>query len=326
MRGYRGDVDDLHDLTERFSRSVTVLDGGLATELEARGHDLGGPLWSAKLLQNEPEAIADVHRAFFEAGAQVAVTASYQASYPGFESVGIGREKAAALMRRSVTLAQNVRDEVRPEDGLVAASIGPYGAMLADGSEYRGDYGRSVEDLRGFHRPRLDTLATTGSDLFAVETLPCLAEVEAVCAELAGSGHPAWLSVTVRDGRTANGESLEEAFAMAGEVAEIVAVGVNCCAPADVAPALEVARSVTSKPLLAYPNTGQEWDAQSREWEGESRFTLSEVGAWKRLGAKMIGGCCRVTPADIRGLATFLAKTAPRWSRPVRTRSSSPFD
>lgn len=321
-------MDDIHDLTERFSRSITVLDGGLATELEARGHDLGGPLWSAKLLQDDPEAIADVHRAFFEAGAQVAVTASYQASYPGFESVGVAHEQAAFLMRRSVTLAQNVRDEVRPDDGLVAASIGPYGATLVDGSEYRGDYGLSVEELRAFHRPRLETLATTGSDLFAVETIPCLAEVEAVCAELAGSSHPAWLSLTVRDGRTAHGEPLEEAFAMAADVDEIVAVGVNCCAPAEVAPALEIARTVTTKPLLAYPNSGQEWNAQTREWEGPSRFALSEVGVWRRLGAKMIGGCCRVTPDDIRALATFLAKTAPRWSPSARTRSDSrsPFD
>lgn len=319
-------MEDVHDLTERFSRSVTVLDGGLATELEARGHDLRGPLWSAKLLKNEPEAIADVHRAFFEAGAQVAISASYQATYAGFESVGIGREKAAALLRRSVTLAQNVRDDVRPEDGLVAASIGPYGAMLSDGSEYRGDYGLSVEELREFHRPRLETLATTGSDLFAVETIPCLAEVEAVCAELAGSSHPAWLSLTVRDGRTANGEPLEEAFAMAAEVDEIVAVGVNCCAPAEVAPALEIARTVTTKPLLAYPNSGQEWNPQTREWEGESSLRLPQVGVWKRLGAKTIGGCCRVTPDDIRALATYLAKTAPRWSRPVRARSDSPFD
>lgn len=326
-------MDDIHDLTERFSRSITVLDGGLATELEARGHDLRGPLWSATLLRDDPEAIAEVHRAFFEAGAQVAISATYQASYAGFESVGIDHDQAAFLMRRSVTLAQNVRDEVRPDDGLVAASIGPYGATLSDGSEYRGDYGLSVQELRAFHRPRLETLATTGSDLFAIETIPCLAEVEAVCAELVGSGHPAWLSLSVRDGRTANAESLEEAFAMAAEVDEIVAVGVNCCAPAEIAPALERARAVTTKPLLAYPNSGQEWNPQAREWEGASaHFSLAEVGVWKRLGAKLIGGCCRITPDDISRLAAFLAKTAPRWSRPVRTRSSSnlgagsPFD
>lgn len=318
-------MDDIHDLTDRFSRSITVLDGGLATELEAQGHDLSGPLWSAKMLRDEPEAIAAAHRAFFEAGAQVAISASYQASFPGFERVGIGPEKAAALMRRSVTIAQNVRDELRPDGGLVAASVGPYGATLMDGSEYRGDYDLGVEELREFHRPRLETLATAGAELFAVETIPCLAEVEAICAELAGSRHPAWMSFSVRDGRLASGEPLEEAFRMASDVEEVVAVGVNCCPPADVAPALEIAHAVTTKPLLAYPNSGQTWNAQTREWEGESRFSLSMVATWKRLGAKTIGGCCRVTPDDIRALATYLAKHAPRYVRPVRIRSDSPF-
>lgn len=318
-------MDDIHDLTDRFSRSITVLDGGLATELEAQGHDLSGPLWSAKMLRDEPEAIAAAHRAFFEAGAQVAISASYQASFPGFESVGIGPERAAALMRRSVTIAQNVRDELRPDGGLVAASVGPYGATLMDGSEYRGDYDLGVEELREFHRPRLETLATAGAELFAVETIPCLAEVEAICAELAGSRHPAWMSFSVRDGRLASGEPLEEAFRMASDVEEVVAVGVNCCPPADVAPALEIAHAVTTKPLLAYPNSGQTWNAQTREWEGESRFSLSMVATWKRLGAKTIGGCCRVTPDDIRALATYLAKHAPRYVRPVRIRSDSPF-
>lgn len=315
----------MEDLLDRFSRTLTVLDGGLATELEAQGHDLTGELWSARLLDEEPEAIADAHRAFFEAGAQVAITATYQASYEGFAAAGFDREHAAKLMRRSVTLARNVRDEIRPEDGLVAASIGPFGAVLADGSEYRGDYGMSVEDLRAFHRPRLDTLAMTGADLFAVETIPCLAEVEAVCAELAGNGHPAWLSVTVRDGRTAAGESLGEAFALADDVGEIVAVGVNCCAPSDVLGALEIAREVTTKPLLAYPNSGQTWNAVSREWEGESRLELPLVGGWKRAGAKLIGGCCRVYPADIAQLAGALAEFTPRWAPRRRGERADPF-
>lgn len=322
-------MEDPRDLTERFSRSITVLDGGLATQLEAQGNDLSGALWSARLLDEEPEEIAAAHRAFFRAGAQVAISASYQASFGGFESFGIDHNHAVKLMRRSVILAQNVRDELRPDDGLVAASIGPYGAVLADGSEYRGDYGRTVDELRRFHRPRMETLAMAGADLFAVETIPCLAEVEAVCAELAGSGHPAWLSLTTRQGRTAAGELLEDAFAMADDVDEIVAVGVNCCAPEDVIPALEAARRVTSKPLLAYPNSGQTWNAVTREWEGESRFSLPLVGAWRRAGAKTIGGCCRVTPADIEQLASVLAKSAPRWSREAQARrravSDDPF-
>ena len=321
-------MDDLNDLAERFSRSITVLDGGLATELEAQGHDLSGALWSARLLSDEPEAITAAHKAFFAAGAQVAITASYQASFEGFERAGLTREKAASLIRRSVSLAMAARDEMRPDDGLVASSVGPYGATLADGSEYRGDYGLSAAELRQFHRPRLDVLATTGSDLFAIETIPCLAEVEALCAELSGTGHAAWLSLSTKGSRTCAGESLEEAFAMAADVDEVIAVGVNCCAPEDVLPGLEAARRVTEKPLVAYPNSGRTWDAHGRTWVGEPTFTLPMVGMWRRAGAKAIGGCCGVSPADIATLSACLQKSAPRWvrSRPVRARAEvGPF-
>ena len=314
-------MDDVNDLTERLSRTITVLDGGLATELEAQGHDLSGELWSARLLAQEPEAITAAHRAFFAAGAHVAISASYQASFEGFERAGVDRDTAAKLMRRSVSLAQAARDEVRPDDGLVAASIGPYGATLADGSEYSGDYGLSVDELRRFHSRRIETLATAGADLFAIETIPCLAEVEAVCAEVEGTGHPAWLSLSIKDGRTCNGEPLDEAFAMAADVAEIVAVGVNCCTPQDVAAGLEAARRVTDKPLVAYPNSGKTWDPQAREWRGDVTFSLPLVGLWKRLGAKAIGGCCGVSPADIATLSACLQKSAPRWARPTPRRA-----
>ena len=318
-------MDDLSDLRDRFARTITVLDGGLSTELEAQGHDLLSRLWSARLLRDEPEAIVDAHRAFFTAGAQVATTSSYQASFQGFEQAGIDREAATKLLRRSVSLAQTARDEVRPEDGLVAASIGPYGAMLADGSEYRGDYGVSVKELREFHRPRLQVLGTTGADLFAVETIPCLAEVEALCAELAGSGHPAWLSISAQGDKTAAGEPLIEAYAMAAAVDEFVAVGVNCVSPDGVVPALDVARRVTRKPLVAYANSGREWNAVSREWEGEPTLTVAVVGGWKRAGATMIGGCCGVSPADIARIAASLERSTPRWARKSPAERADPF-
>ena len=296
-----------------------MIDGGLATQLEAQGHDLSGELWSARLLEQAPEAITAAHRAFFEAGAQVAISASYQASFEGFQRAGIDGDTAARLIRRSVSLAQTARDQTRPDDGLVAASVGPYGATRADGSEYTGDYGLTVDELRAFHRRRLDTLATTGADLVAIEPIPCLAEVEEICSELAGTGHPAWMSLSTREGRTCKGESLEEAFAMAAELEEIVAVGVNCCAPEDVGAALEAARRVTQKPLVAYPNNGQSWEPVLRTWVGEPTFTLAQMGTWKRLGAKAIGGCCGVLPKDVEILASCLAKSAPRWHRPSRT-------
>lgn len=286
------------DIATAVGRAPVVLDGGLATLLEARGHDLTSDLWSARLLRDDPAAIVSAHREFFEAGAQVATSASYQASFAGFATLGLDRDAAAALMTRSVELARDARDETCP-DGWVAASVGPYGAVLADGSEYRGDYGLGVSELRAFHRPRLAVLAAAGADVLAVETIPCLAEVEALCAELDGSGLTAWLSLTAAAGRTRYDEPLAEAWAMASDVAEIVAVGVNCCLPGDVTTALTDA----ARPTVAYPNSGQGWDAEARAWTGESAFDPGAVEAWLASGVRLVGGCCRVGPDDIRHVA-----------------------
>ncbi len=288
----------MSDVRRALADGPVVLDGGLATLLEARGHDLSSDLWSARLLTDAPEAIVAAHAEFFDAGAQVATTASYQASFAGFASLGLDAAQAADLMRLSVSLARRARDEHRP-DGWVAASMGPYGAYLADGSEYRGDYDLDVAGLREFHRPRLDVLAAAGADVLAVETIPCLAEVEAVCAELDGSGLTAWLSLSADGDRTREGEPLAQAWAMVADVAEIVAVGVNCCAPDDVVPALTGATG----PLVAYPNSGQGWDAVRRTWTGESAFDAGAVDDWLAAGARLVGGCCRVGPADIARVA-----------------------
>jgi homocysteine S-methyltransferase len=197
-------------------------------------------------------------------------------------------------MRRSVELARRARDEHR-SDGWVAASVGPYGAFQAAGSEYRGDYDLDVAALREFHRPRLDVLADSGADVLALETVPCLAEVEALCAELDGTGVVAWLSLSADRDRTRAGEPLTDAWAMAADVAEIVAVGVNCCAPGDVVTALDGVPG----PLVAYPNSGQGWDAVRRTWTGESAFDAGAVASWLGAGARLVGGCCRVGPDDI---------------------------
>jgi homocysteine S-methyltransferase len=285
-------------LPEAIAAGPVVLDGGLATLLEARGHDLSSDLWSARLLRDDPEAVVAAHAEFFAAGAQVATTASYQASFPGFASIGLDHAQAAALMRLSVDLARRARDEHGP-DGWVAASVGPYGAYLADGSEYRGDYDLDVAGLRAFHRPRLDVLADAGADVLAVETVPCLAEVEAMCAELDGSGLTAWLSLSAAGGRTRAGEPLADAWAMAADVDEIVAMGVNCCLPGDVVTALDGLEG----PLVAYPNSGQGWDAVRRAWTGESAFDAGAVDGWLAGGARLVGGCCRVGPDDIAHVA-----------------------
>lgn len=287
------------DLAQAIRQAPVVLDGGLATLLEAHGHDLSDALWSARLLRDEPAAIGRAHREFFAAGAQVATTASYQASFEGFAAQGMDSSATERLLRRSVQIAREARDETRP-DGWVAASVGPYGAVLADGSEYRGDYGLSVAELRAWHRPRLAVLLDSGADVLAVETIPCLAEVEAVLAELAGTGHPAWLSVSAVGGRTRHGEPLEAAFAMAADVPEVVAVGVNCLAPGDVLAAVQAGA------VVAYPNSGQGWDAAARAWTGESAFDPALVRAWVAAGARLVGGCCRVGPAEIAALRAAL--------------------
>jgi len=285
--------------------AVLVADGGLATQLEAQGNDLSDALWSARLLMDAPDEVRDAHLAFFRAGAVIATSASYQASFEGFARRGLDRRAAAGLMRRSVGLARDARAELAGDGRTrwVAASVGPYGAALADGSEYRGRYGLSVRELAAWHRPRLEVLAGAGPDVLALETVPDSDEAEALMAAIAGLGVPAWLSYSIAGSPTRAGQPLSEAFAVAAGVPEVVAVGVNCCAPADVPAAIEVAREVTRKPVIVYPNSGEEWDARRRAWTGRSRYFGAQPGAWMAAGARIAGGCCRVRPADIAELA-----------------------
>ena len=283
-----------------------VLDGGLATELEARGHDLSDELWSARLLTDAPEEITAAHEAFFRAGAAIATTASYQASFTGFAARGIGRDEAARLLRRSVELAAAARDRLPPDrPRWIAASVGPYGATLADGSEYRGDYGLSTSELVAFHRPRLEVLAEAGPDLLALETVPDAREAAALAEAIEGIGIPAWLSFTVDGTRTRAGQPLAEAFEIARDHDGIIAVGVNCCSPADVGPAIALARETTGKPAIAYPNSGERWDAEQRRWTGPA--DAGDPRLWVAEGAAIVGGCCRVSPADIAALKAAVA-------------------
>jgi homocysteine S-methyltransferase len=284
---------------------AVVLDGGLATELGDRGHDLTDALWSARLLLDDPDAIVAAHRAFFRAGAVVATTASYQASFPGLAARGLGRAEAERALRRSVELADAARTEAAIDGRRrwVAASVGPYGAALADGSEYRGRYGLSVAELAVWHRPRLEVLVDAGPDVLALETVPDADEARALVAALAGSPVPAWLSYSIDGGGTRAGQPLTDAFAVVAASPEIVAVGVNCCAPSDVGPAIAIARRVTGKPVVVYPNSGERWDAARRRWVGRSQFSVALAARWIAAGAVAVGGCCRVRPRDIADLA-----------------------
>ncbi|HUO36490.1 MAG TPA: homocysteine S-methyltransferase, partial [Mycobacterium sp.] len=232
----------------------------------------------------------------------LATTASYQASFHGFAARGIGRVEAARLLRRSVELARAAAARVAP-GRWVAASIGPYGAALADGSEYRGRYGRSVAELVDWHRPRLEALVEAGPDVLALETVPDVDEAEALVNLVRQASVPARLSFTVDGAHTRAGQPIADAFSVAAGVPEIVAVGMNCCAPADVLPAIDMARQMSGKPVIVYPNSGERWDARSRAWVGPSRFSAELVSGWVAAGARIIGGCCRVRPADIAAIA-----------------------
>ncbi|MEX1264669.1 MAG: homocysteine S-methyltransferase [Actinomycetota bacterium] len=303
---------------------VCVLDGGLATELDRRGADLSDALWSARVLLESPEAIVDVHRAYFEAGADVAITASYQASEQGFASRGIDREGTATLLRRSVELAQEARDHwlasptaqacARPRP-LVAASVGPYGAVLADGSEYRGDYGVSHHALTEFHLARLEPLVQAAPDLLAIETIPSAIEAEAIVETLARLGDPvpAWCTFTLRDGgHLADGGSLDDAVQAAIASPSIVAVGVNCSPPASALEAVARIAKTASLPVVAYPNRGADWDADAKAWAGGADVDMAGVATGLvEAGATVVGGCCGTGPGDVRAIATAVGARAP---------------
>jgi homocysteine S-methyltransferase len=293
---------------------VVILDGALATELERRGADLFDPLWSAKYLIEQPDLIRAVHFDYFKAGADVATTATYQATFEACLRRGIGHDAAAQLLRDAVALARDARDEFwnvpanrdKRRRPLVAASIGPYGAMLADGSEYRGHYALSDRGLRDFHRPRLQVLAESGADLLAFETIPCLREA-LVLAQLLEEfpSISAWLSFSCQDGiRNCEGEDVGACAAALRPFAQIAAIGVNCTGPHYVGTLLRRMARETDKPLVAYPNSGELYDAAAKIWLGsEAALPFAELSrVWYDAGARLIGGCCRTTPQDIKAM------------------------
>jgi homocysteine S-methyltransferase len=320
-RGARADV--LPDpLTSLLAGGRTVvIDGGLATELEASGHVIADRLWSARLLADEPEAIVETHLAYYRAGARLAITASYQATFEGFASRGFDRAAAAELFRRSVELAAEARERYQAETGpadsrslLVAASVGPYGAVLADGSEYRGRCGLDRTALRDFHRERLQILWGAGPDLLACETIPDLVEVAALADLLSETGATGWLSLSCADSRLLrDGSPVEEAAAIADETPGFVATGVNCIAPEHVAELVARIRATTAKPIVVYPNSGEGWDAAARRWLPAAGVTVDAATArtWVAAGANLVGGCCRVGPAVIAELAREFAAPPP---------------
>ena len=299
----------MRSLADALATGTVILDGGLSTELELRGHDVGSALWSARLLRDDPAAIVAAHAAFAAAGAQVATTASYQATVEGFGTAGVGASEARRLIASSVALAREGQGE-----GWVAGSVGPYGAMLADGSEYTGAYvdRLGVAELRAFHRPRMEVLAGAGADVLACETVPAAAEAEALIAEAETLGFPIWLSLTTvvdEDGivRTRRGERASDVFAMTADVDAVIAVGVNCTAPRAVGPSIAAA-AASGKPVVVYPNSGEGWDAVGRRWTGTPGISADDVPTWVAAGARLVGGCCRVRPGHVAAIAAALPR------------------
>jgi homocysteine S-methyltransferase len=295
-----------------------ILDGALATELEARGADLNHPLWSAKLLTENPLLIKQVNLDYLNAGANIITTASYQASFMGFEKQGYTKEDAIRLMQLSVGIAVEAREEFLLNKGknikhypIIAASLGPYGAALADGSEYRGYSNVSISMLTSFHEERLNVILNTEADMLAFETIPCLDEAIAIKNLLHHhSSKKAWVSFSCMDGlHLCSGELFEDAVKLLSDSKEIIGIGVNCTAPQHIESLIKIAVPLKEKIILVYPNKGETYNPVDKKWKstiGCDPDFIEYAKTWLRTGATAIGGCCRTTPSDIQQLNELL--------------------
>ncbi|EGK58404.1 homocysteine S-methyltransferase [Centipeda periodontii DSM 2778] len=302
-------------IEERLAvQDVIVLDGAFATEIEARGFSVNDALWSAKALFERPDLVREVHLDYLRAGADVVTSASYQATVEGFMKRGFSKEEAAALIQKSIQLAQEACDlylAEREENGrvpFVAASVGPYGAYLADGSEYRGDYGIDEDALVAFHAERLALLASAQPDLLACETLPCLVEARAIVRVLREKKIriPAWFSFSCRDAaHISDGMEIAVCARWLDTVPEAAAIGLNCTAPQYVESLIGEIRRETTKPIVVYPNSGETYDASDKSWHGAAEDFGTIARRWRTAGARLIGGCCRTTPREIADIAAW---------------------
>jgi homocysteine S-methyltransferase len=294
-----------------------LIDGGLATQCEAMGHNIDGDLWSAVLLQSNPRALVDAHRAYLDVGAEIIATASYQASRKGFMATGLTAADADALIVSSVALAVQACDKFlrhNPETErvpLVAASIGPYGAVLHDGSEYTGHYDISADKLRDFHRERIELLDRSAADVLACETIPSFEEAQVLCDLLQKVQHPAWVSFSCRDEQhLCDGAPITDTAGLFRDHPNVLALGVNCVAPGLVLPIIEVMKAaVPEKAIIVYPNSGEIYHSEDNSWAGTVTEMQCKESAqqWIDAGAKLIGGCCRTGPKQIAAMAECAA-------------------
>lgn len=300
---------------------VIILDGALATELEKRGCNINDSLWSAKILDENPKIIEDVHYDYFMSGADCAITSSYQATLCGFMEKGFKEDKATDLIRLSVQVAKKARDRfwenplnrINRLKPIIAGSIGPYGAYLADGSEYIGHYNISEEELMEFHRPRMKILIEEGVDILACETIPSLVEARAILKLL--KEFPSvycWISFSAKDElNISEGTSIAKCAKNLNSNSQVAAIGVNCTPPRYINSLIEQISKNSSKPIIVYPNSGEEYDGTTKTWHGysSSRAFSCSAKEWLGRGARLIGGCCRTTPEDIESTCKVLKNT-----------------
>jgi len=302
-------------------QGFVILDGGLATELEKRGHNLNNKLWSASILISHPEEIRDVHLSYLIAGADCITTASYQSTIPGLLEAGLRQQEARALILKTVDLANEAREnfwENNNEDvsriyPLVAASIGPYGAYLADGSEYHGKYDISSAALKEFHQSRWEIIADSKADLFACETIPSYQEATILLDLLKSTpGKYAWMSFSCKDEKhISDGTPIAKCVDLVQGIDQVVAIGINCTAPRYISSLVgEIVNRGFTKPVVVYPNSGEIYDSSQKSWEGQSDFLQFETACidWYKEGAGLIGGCCRTGPQHIKAMRSSLTK------------------
>lgn len=313
----RADSDPIRPFLEE--QGFLIVDGGLASELERSGFDLNDPLWSARLLLEAPEAISEVHRSYLEAGADCIISASYQATIEGFMARGTSESDAEEMIRLAVGLAVEARnrfwesgdhrrDRLKP---LVAASVGPYGAYLANGAEFTGDYDLDYDGLLDFHSRRWRILCSTDADLLACETIPSAGEARCLAQLLSESpDRHAWISFSCLDGKhISDGTPIRRCVRDLAATPRVAAIGVNCTSPAHITSLLKEVRADTDRPIVVYPNSGEEWDPVGKQWSGpaDSRAFAKASREWYGIGARLLGGCCRTRPQDIRLLRAGLA-------------------
>lgn len=290
-------------------KKYIIIDGALASELQRRGCDLNDSLWSAKVLIEQPELIEQVHYDYFKAGADCAITASYQATPLGFTQKGIDVAESISLIKKSVELAQQAKQRYLAETDqnktlLIAGSVGPYGAYLANGSEYTGDYQLTESQFINFHTVRIQALIDADIDILACETMPSYAEIKALTKLIQQTPQmTCWFSLTLKDAEhLSDGTPLSLVVEHLNKTDQVVSIGVNCIALEKVSAALEILQKLTTKPLIVYPNSGEQYDPITKQWHKNHQHNCTfsnQMTTWTKLGAKLIGGCCQTTPADI---------------------------